>query len=218
MRRLQAGLSLREASAISSTLAASLGDDRFFAAPGTLSDYEAREDPPRHMHKIITLCCIYGVRLREIMAAIGANTDELGQQGIPSLRFQTSPRPTHEMQTLFSELNAFLELAAAPLTGMKRVSIRDCFWNGRWIGEKPLRDALIFVVNRKRKHRDVYSIGGWRQQLFVVWERDRGYRIGTPLGKDRLQAVDKASGDRDQWAENEFEILGQIVTVVREVR
>lgn len=172
MRRLQAGLTLREASAISNTLAASFGDDRFFASPGTLSDYEAREDSPRHMHKIITLCCIYGIRLREIMTAIGANTDELGRQEIPSLRFQTSPRLTHEMPTPLSELNPFFELAAVPLTGMKRVSIRDCFWNGRWIGEKSLRDALLFIVNRRRRHRDESGIGKWRQQLFLFWERD----------------------------------------------
>lgn len=216
IRRLQAGLSLREASAMSSLLAASLGDDRFFASPGTLSDYETREDPPRHVHKVITLCCIFGIRLREFVTAIGANTDELGHQEIPSLRLQTSPRPTHEIRTPFSELNTFFELAAVPLTGMKKISIRDCFWNGRKIGERSLRDAHIFVVNRKRKRRDVS--GEWRQQLFVVWERDMGYRVGTPLAKGGLEAVDEASGSGEQWTENAFEVLGQIVTVVREIR
>jgi transcriptional regulator with XRE-family HTH domain len=215
MRRLQAGLSLREASAISNTLAASFGDDRFFASPGTLSDYETREDAPRHMHKIITLCSVYGIRLLEFIAAMGAHIEELGRQAIPSQRIQTF---AGVMPTPFSELNTFFELAAVPLTGMKGVSIRDCFWNRRGIDQRSLRDALFFIVNRRKKHRNASGFGRWRQELILFWEREGSYHIGTPLAKGGLLGVDEGSGHGEVWAEKEFEVVGQIVTVIREIR
>ena len=61
--RLRMGLSLREASAMSRRVAAALGDEQYFAAPGSLSDYEALDSSPRHIHKVITLCAVYGVVL-----------------------------------------------------------------------------------------------------------------------------------------------------------
>ena len=215
MRRLQAGLSLREASAISKTLAASFGDDRFFASPGTLSDYETREDAPRHMHKIITLCSVYGIRLLEFITAMGAHIDELGRQAIPSQRMQTF---SGVLPTPFSELNTFFEFAAVPLTGMKGVSIRDCFWNRRGIDQRLLRDALFFIVNRRKKHRNASDFGRWRQQLILFWERQGSYHIGMPLAKGGLLGVDEGSGHGELWAEREFEVLGQIVTVIRGIR
>ena len=46
--RLRMGLSFRDASAMSRHIAHALGDPQYFAASGSLSDYEAQDSPPRH--------------------------------------------------------------------------------------------------------------------------------------------------------------------------
>ena len=53
--RARMGLSFREASAMSRHIAVELGDKHYFAAAGSLSDYEAADTPPRHIYEAITL-------------------------------------------------------------------------------------------------------------------------------------------------------------------
>ena len=57
--RMRVGLSFREASAMSRRIARELADGMYFAAPGTLSDYENLASPLRHVQKIISLCVLY---------------------------------------------------------------------------------------------------------------------------------------------------------------
>ena len=67
------GLSLREASAMSRRVARELGDPQYFAAPGSLSDYEAVDTSPRHIHKVITLCAVYGLHFWTFLKSTGVN-------------------------------------------------------------------------------------------------------------------------------------------------
>lgn len=53
--RVEMGLSFRAAAAKSRELADAMGDERYFTASGSLSDYETLNTPPRHFHKVITL-------------------------------------------------------------------------------------------------------------------------------------------------------------------
>src|SRR6201999_412301 len=46
--RINSGLSLRSASAVTRTIAKEFNDDRYFASEGSLSDYEALDRAPRH--------------------------------------------------------------------------------------------------------------------------------------------------------------------------
>ena len=81
--RARMGLSFREASATSRHIAVELGDKHYFAAAGSLSDYEAADTPPRHIHKAITLCVVYGIQFSPFLASVGLDLDEAGKDPIP---------------------------------------------------------------------------------------------------------------------------------------
>jgi hypothetical protein len=82
--RERVALSLREASAMSRKIADLLDDEHYFAAPGSLSDYETQTAPPRHIHKVITLCVIYAVSFPDLLAVAGVKLEELGRESIPN--------------------------------------------------------------------------------------------------------------------------------------
>src|SRR5258708_2798180 len=81
--RQRAGLSFRQASAMSAKLAQELGDQRYFTAIGSLSDYESAEAPPRHIHKVVTLCMLYSIGFWPFLKASGLIMGKLGQRSIP---------------------------------------------------------------------------------------------------------------------------------------
>jgi len=81
--RHRSGLSFRAASAMSREIAATLNDTRYFAAVGSLSDYETTDRPPRHLHKAITLCILYAIDFWTFLRAAGIVTGPLGTEPIP---------------------------------------------------------------------------------------------------------------------------------------
>jgi hypothetical protein len=81
--RLRAGLSLRRASEMSRTIATALCDERYFASPGWLSDFEARGVPPRHIHKLFTICIVYSTRFGELLGSFGLALSETATASIP---------------------------------------------------------------------------------------------------------------------------------------
>ena len=83
--RIEMGLSFRAAAAKSRELADALGDERYFTASGSLSDYETLNTPPRHFHKVITFCVIYSLRLNQIFQVLGLSLEEAGREPIPEL-------------------------------------------------------------------------------------------------------------------------------------
>ena len=66
------GLSFRSASAISREAANLLGDERYFVAPGSLSDYETLNIPPRHFHKMVTFCAAYSLHLHKMFETLAS--------------------------------------------------------------------------------------------------------------------------------------------------
>jgi hypothetical protein len=62
--RRRSGLSFREAAKRTGLIAKVLGNSRYYCSPGTLSDCETRKFPPRHIHKLISICaCTSQMRL-----------------------------------------------------------------------------------------------------------------------------------------------------------
>src|SRR5262249_995703 len=59
--RINAGLSFREAAAATRTISNVLGDERYRISATSICDYEVLGTPPRALHKIVTLCCTYGL-------------------------------------------------------------------------------------------------------------------------------------------------------------
>jgi transcriptional regulator with XRE-family HTH domain len=81
--RMRMGLSFRDASALARQVADSLGDEQYFVSPGSLSDYEALDTPPRHIHKAISLCAIYRLEFSVFLKSAHFRLEEAGADFIP---------------------------------------------------------------------------------------------------------------------------------------
>ena len=223
-------------------IAAEMGNEQYFAAPGSLSDYEALDAPPRHVHKAITLCAVYGLQFPTFLKSVGLNLEETGKDPIPDslvLR-ELLPSARAGSKTDGPTGNGFLERllnrsqpvpffvreSLSDLSGLKRLSLRDFFWVG---GEpNPLHpllvNGLLVVVNRHRK-KPTYSRSKplWQQPLYMLLRRDGTYVCGCCSLEDGVLVVHAYSHARSpdyQRPERlrnhqDAEVVGEIVTIAR---
>lgn len=234
--RRRAALSFREASAMSRRIADFLGDERYFAAAGSLSDYEARDTPPRHIHKVLTLCLLYGVQFSEFLNAAGIAMEELGANEIPA-GFISGPERagtggTTEIQirnpTLdsllarFVALPFFLRKYLEPLSGMKKLSLRDFFWVGaEFEAFHPyLKDGLLLIVNRRKKRViHLRPLPLWRQPLYVLETRTGGYLCACCSLEDGVLVAHPYLTDFQPSLQfrnrDDAEVVGQVVAIAR---
>jgi len=237
--RVRAGLSLREASILSRQIADELGDDRFFAAPGSLSDYEAQDTPPRHVHKVVTLCLLYAVQLSEFLEAAGINGSTLGEERIPwrllakpdfnakggavgASNVQANDPLLRHLIREFEGLPVFLRGSLKELTGIRDLSLRDFFWTG---AEKNplhpyLRGSLLVVVNRRKKTPSNFrSKPLCKHPLYVLLRRDGGYfcaccsRNGSQLSVHPYPMSSYPLPGLQNH--QDMEVVGEVVTIVR---
>ena len=237
--RARAGLSLREASAKSRRVAEALGDRRYFCARGTLSDYEAVATPPRHIHKIIAVCVLYGLSFWEILTALGFETDDAGQEAIPdSLLGRNQPRQSvladcaeprmHREGFLsglvakYEEIPLFLRRSLASIAGLPDVSLRDMFWVGgpRASLHPYLRGSLLVCLNRRNKTPALArSKSSWAQPLYLLMKRDGSYLCaGCSMDGDALVVHPFTNGlDRPLRFRNavDAQVIGRVVAIVR---
>jgi len=238
--RSRAGLSFREAASISREIAGLLGNEHYFAASGSLSDYEAQNDPPRHIHKIITLCALYGVHLHDFLNAAGIDAKNLGKEPIPPelvsesggsgidiavspAEDTTSPK-RNWLVAQFGELPFFLRGSLEAMSGIRKPSLHDFFW----IGEQKdafhpsLRNALLVIVNRhKKKPVRIRSIPLCQQPLYMLMTRDGRYLCAScSIENSRLviHPLENSSQSPGQFRiSQDAEMVGQIVTIVRKL-
>jgi transcriptional regulator with XRE-family HTH domain len=237
--RLRAGLSFRSASMVSREIAKSLGDDRYFASSGTLSDYEASDKLPRHIHKLFTLSIVYSVAFRALLRSFGIALDDGGKIAIVSpagvspehratgwrvrRRNQQQPDDFFEsMQKQFGDLPLFLASALPSLSGLLHISLRDVFWVGgdANLFDPALRGAVFVLVNRRSKKPRIFSrMPHWSQPLYLLQERAGSYLSASCAIEDRRLVVYTYSGDftRRQPVRRyiDAEVVGQIVGVAR---
>jgi len=237
--RLRMGLSFREASAMSRHIAAEMGDEQYFAAPGSLSDYEALDSPPRHVHKAITLCAVYGLQFSTFLKGVGLDLEEAGKDPIPdSLVPRKLPagsrdasnktdEPTGngflgQLLTRSQPVPFFLRESLSDLSGLKSPSLHDFFWVG---GEpNPLHpllvNGLLVIVNRHRK-KAIYSRSKplWQQPLYILLRRDGTYMCGCCSPENGTLVVHpySQSYQRPEHLRNRYdaEVVGEIVTIAR---
>ncbi len=239
--RSRAALSFREASAMSREIARLLNDDRYFVSPGSLSDYEAQDIPPRHFHKIVTLCSVYGIRLNRIIAAAGINLEKLGRDAIPTRFFTATSRAVSgnnfaasepaannlnlaQLAAEFDEFPVFLRESLKEFCGMKQLSLRDFFWagnQGRSLN-RSLHGAVLFVVNRrKKKPFRLATLERWRQPLFMLVRRNGTYLCSScALDHDMVVIYENQLPFREpERLRNyaEVEVVGEVVMVVRKI-
>jgi hypothetical protein len=240
--RIRTGLSFREASALSRTIARMLTDEDYFAAPSTLSDYETLTEPPRRIQKTLTLCALYGIEFREFLRVSGIPLDEEGQEPMPdalvprdephgSRRFpmaseeEDPPRPRGLLGRLleqWEEIPLFIRHALAGLTGLKNFSLSDVYWvGGDTVPLHPLlRNATFVAVNRRVKKpapsaRETFC----RQPIYLLLKRDGGYLCGhTTLEEANLLVHSYPGGPigTQQFRDGvDAEVIGRVTAVFR---
>jgi transcriptional regulator with XRE-family HTH domain len=237
--RLRAALSFREASAMSRQVAAELGDQQYFAAAGTLSDYEARDVPPRHVHKAITLCAIYGLQFSTFLKSIGLHLEDAGPEPIPDRLLPRkvatdSPGIANETDDPIEDgflghllrqsghVPFFLRESLSDLSGLTSLSLHDFFWVG---GESnPLHpllvNGLLMIVNRHRKKPIHFrSRPLWQQPVYVLLRRNGTYLCGCCSLEDGTLVIHPFSANYQPQEQlrnhDDAEVIGQVVTVAR---
>jgi hypothetical protein len=237
--RLRMGLSFRAASAIAREVANLLGDERYFVAFGSLSDYEGLNIPPRHVHKMITFCAAYSLHLHKIFETLSLSLQDSGQEPIPYLltggrlpaRVAAAADTDKiertgfigELATELGEVPFFLREALKGLTGLSKPSLKDFFWIGRTGSafHPYLAGGLLAVVNRqKKKPNDCGSKPLWQQPLYVILKRDGTYICGCCSRENNSLVIHSYAGGvhrREQFRLHDAEVIGQVVTIVRKL-
>jgi hypothetical protein len=237
--RSRSALSFREASEKSRWIAQTLGEERYFCAPGSLTNYETGPRLPVHIHKILSLCILYSIGFWELLAAAGLNNDDSGHEPIPDElvgRDTTdSPQSTNgdEKQTgflsslmnEFQEIPLFLIHSLSDVVGLPRLSLRDAFWTGgRTISLHPyLKDTIFVSVNRRiKKPVFLKRKSLWEQPLYILLLRDATYLLtGCSLEGSTLVVHPFADGFfRPRMLRNgvDAEVVGKVTALFRRLR
>jgi hypothetical protein len=241
--RRRSGFSFRAASALSGEIAATLNDTRYFAAIGSLSDYETADAPPRHLHKVITLCILYAIDFWRFLHAAGIATAPLGTESIPDDLISRTLIPdtigrtnkqTHidrpdtflaALANRLGEIPLFLRNALPGLSGMARVSLRDFFWvqEGTREFDMPLRGAILLAINRRIKTPSIHeSQPQWNQPIYLLVRRDGSYFLGWFTRQNKatvlLPLAPEVPNADSSSSRSNAEIVGQVASAVRLVR
>jgi hypothetical protein len=80
LSRSRVGLTFRAAHDMTCRISTVLGQRDYTIALGLLSDYEAIDQVPRHIAKVISLCVIYGIDLFLLLKAAGIHVDDRGKK------------------------------------------------------------------------------------------------------------------------------------------
>jgi hypothetical protein len=236
--RLKMGLSFREAATRSRELADAMGDERYFTASGSFSDYETINTPPRHFHKVITFCVVYSLRLSEIFQILGLSLEEAGSEPIPEL---LTRRPSSEtvasaeadrieqtgfISELAGELGGaplFLRSSLGVLYGLPKLSLKDFFWIGGSADtvHPYLKGAVLAAVSRqKKKPNDCASKPLWQQPLYIILKRDGTYLCGCCNQENDTLIIHTYRGGihkREELRSRDAEIIGKVLSVARRV-
>ena len=208
----------------------------YLVSPSSLSDYEVLDTPPRHVHKAVTLCAIYGLQFHTFLNMIGIEPDDLGKEPMPdhflgraSFQGPTDTEASHigflaELLAEAGEIPFFLRDCIDGISGTAKVTLDDFFWVG---GDRsPLHpylvNALLVVVNRrKRKPVHFRSKPLWEQPLYVILKRDGSYLCaccgvenGTLVVHPYSQQLYRPTQLRYH---EEAEVVGQVVAIARKL-
>jgi hypothetical protein len=243
--RLRVGLSFREASSMSRSIAHMLSDELYFAAASTLSDYETMSVPPHHIQKLITLCVLYCISFEQFLLVAGLPLDDGRREPIPA---ELVPRPLqgrvrsfevpglrHNSQEpdgflssllrQWEEVPLFFRHAWNELTALKNFSLSDVFWlGGHATPTHPsLVGATLVVLNRRVK-KPAQSISSvfCEQSLYMLLKRDGHYLCGPCFLRDGNLVVPAYPGGSlgtQEFRNNlDAEVIGQVTTIARRLR
>jgi hypothetical protein len=237
--RLRSALSFREASEKSRWIAKALREERYFCAPGSLTNYETGPRLPVHIHKILSVCILYSIGFWELLAAAGLNVDDSSHEPIPDelVGRDTTDSPQianrdnkrtgflSSLMAEFQEIPLFLVHSLSTVVGLSRLSLRDVFWTGgRTVSLHPyLRDTIFVSVNRRiKKPVFLKRKSLWEQAVYILLLRDATYLLaGCSLEGSTLIVHPFADGYfRPQMLRNgvDAEVVGKVTASFRRLR
>ncbi len=241
--RLRSGLSIRNASAKSRSIAEALREERYFCSPSSLIGYETDPRLPVQIHKIVSLCILYSLGFWELLAAAGLDTGDSGREpildalvgrGTPdspqtandaAARNKKQPGFLSSLVAEFQEIPLFLRHSLSTAVGLPGLSVRDVFWTGgRTASLHPyLKDAVFVSVNRRLKNPVFLKRKPlWEQSLYILLLRDGTYLLaGCSLEGSTLIVHPFADGfSRPQMLRNgvDAEVIGKVTALFRWLR
>ena len=232
--RQRSRLTFREASAKSDLIARALGNEEFFCAAGSLSDYETATQAPRHVHKIFSLCVLYSLSAWEFLKAMGLRPSEAGKEAMPDELLERA-KPLHlasataqddappsQTERAIAEFPYFFGATVADLLNLPHLSIRDIFWveGPRESFHPYFRDAAALIVDRRKKRITTYRASPlWAQPSYVLVGREGVYAC-TSCSSDGKTLVMRpfSNGFRRPVRlrrPEEVEVVGRVVGVLR---
>ena len=140
--RLCSGFSFREASERTARVARTLKNPTYFCAPGTLSDLEARDRLPRHIHKLISLAAVYCLSIVELAEFAGFPLEKAGKDAMPA-------RPHHIVPHRSTEV----ALSPFPFSGRRRRGVA---------GDSLFSEKGSGIHSRPAKSFGPRSVLGWQ--------------------------------------------------------
>lgn len=229
--RRRFGLTFREASARSRLIARALENPEYFCAAGSLSDYETSTHPPRHIHKMFSLCVLYSLSVWDFMAAAGLLPFEAGTDRIPDeLMGRAKPsgievamtRPPMSSRQHFAEFPYYFGGAAAELLQMPHLSIRDIFWmeGPRKSFHPYLADAAAVIIDRRTKRVTSHPTSPlWAQPCYILLGRDGNYICSSCSSEGNTLVMRPFSNGFDRPSRfrksEEIEVIGRVVAILR---
>jgi len=239
--RTKLHLSLREVAGMSRTIAGLLGDERYSVSHSSLCDYELFNAPPRHLHKAITLCSLYGLQFHVFLKAIGISLAEAGTEPIPDhlarrvREMESVENSDHndmpgrsgfleQMLERWEEIPFFLRQSIESLSGLEHASLDDFFWIGgkHDVLHPCLANGLLALVNRREK-RPIHftSKPAWQQPVYVILRRDGTYLCAC-CGIENSTLVIHPYSQQFHRSEHlryhqDAEVVGRIVAVARKL-
>jgi hypothetical protein len=239
--RTRLNLSLREASTMTRRIADWLGDERYFVSQSSLSEYEVLDASPRHFHKAMSLCVVFGLQFHVFLRAIGITPEDAGTESVPDYFLSRSsllgsPDITRgndnvaphgflgDLLTACGEVPFFLRDTIEKTSGLSRISLADLFWIGgeRNILHPYLRNGLLVLVNR-RKRKPLYfrSKPLWQQPIYVLLKRDGTYLCACCGIENGTLVVHPYSRQFYRPVQlrlhDDAEVTGQIVAIARKL-
>jgi hypothetical protein len=226
-------LSLREAATMSRRIDDILAEDRYFASPSSLCDYEVLNTPPRSFHKIITLCSLYGLTLQTLLQAIGIDMERAGTEPMPDHSVDNMSQPDaadnpdgagflEQLLERCGEVPFFLRESIAPLSGLEDPSLEDLFWVGgkHDVLHPYLANGLLALVNRRRRRPFHFSSKPlWQQPLYLLLKRDGTYLCaccGIENGTLIVHPYSQHFHRPEQFRyHHDVEVVGEIVMIAR---
>jgi hypothetical protein len=241
--RVRAGLSFREASQLTRSIAQRLADPLYFAAASTLSDYETLAAPPRRIHKIMTLCALYSIGFWDFLRASGVSLEGMGSEPMSDeLVPRELPLAARKVdaatgETLgrkrsngfggillkrWQEIPLFLRKSLGEITRVPNFSVSDVFW----VGADPnpihpwLENAEFVAVNRRVRNPVPWrGTTFWEQPLYLLLARDGRYLCGCCTLERGFVIVhpypEKVFGPRAFKNGTDAEVMGQVTAILR---